>query len=171
MSVAKEVANANQEFVSSRKTGQLPLPPARKLTVLTCMDARIDPVAAFGIKEGDAHVIRNAGARAPDAVRSLVISQQLLGTDTILVIGHSDCGMLTFQTPQAREIVAKQQGSHLDSKGKAELDSLNFLEFPDLHSNVASDVAFLKSNTLIKPNTDISGWVYDVGSGKLSQVA
>jgi carbonic anhydrase len=106
MSASKEFEKANAKYVSSFKKGDLALPPARSVAVIVCMDARIDPAAALGLQEGDAHVpspqklviqvIRNAGGRASEALRSVIISQQLLGTKEIVVIHHTDCGMLTF---------------------------------------------------------------------------
>src|SRR5947209_16192652 len=100
MSVIDEVTAANESYASGFAKGNLPMPPARKVAVVTCMDARLDPARFLGLEEGDAHVIRNAGGRAADAIRSLVISQQLLGTREIVVIHHTDCGMLTFTDAQ-----------------------------------------------------------------------
>ncbi|KAK0518296.1 hypothetical protein OC835_007893 [Tilletia horrida] len=137
------------------------------------MDARVVPEAALGIKEGEAHVIRNAGARAPDAIRSLVISQQLLATEEIVVIGHTDCGMETFTTEQARGIVSKGLALDADSEGAKQVGALEFQEFPKVHGNVKDDVAFLKSHPLIKPDSKISGWVVSmlVKDGSITQVA
>ncbi|CAD6884826.1 unnamed protein product [Tilletia caries] len=171
MSYAADLKSHNDKYVPTKTNGQLPLPPARKVAVLLCMDARVIPEAALGIKEGEAHVIRNAGARATDAVRSLVISQQLLGTNEIVVIGHTDCGMETFTTEQARGIVTKSLSLDPSSEGGKYISNLEFQEFPKVHANVVSDVAFLKSHELIKKETKISGWVYDVKDGSISQVA
>src|SRR2546422_2468071 len=96
MSVIQEFTGANERYAATFQKGNLPLPPARKVAVLACMDARLDPARVLGLEEGDAHVIRNAGGRAADALRSLIISEQLLGTNTIVIIHHTDCGMLTF---------------------------------------------------------------------------
>lgn len=96
MSAADEFVEANGRYAAQFKKGDLPLPPARKVAVVACMDARLDPARALGLEEGDAHVIRNAGGRASDALRSLIISQQLLGTREVVVVHHTDCGMLTF---------------------------------------------------------------------------
>lgn len=108
--IQQNLTSSNEKYASSFTQGDLALPPAKKYLVLTCMDARIDPAAAFGINLGDAHVIRNAGALAQDALRSVVISQQLLGTQEILLIKHTGCGMLTFQNNDAYEIVKKNLG-------------------------------------------------------------
>lgn len=97
MTVVQEFLKANEAYAATFQQGHLPMPPARQVAVLTCMDARLDPARFLGLQEGDAHVIRNAGGRASaDAIRSLVISEQLLGTTTVVVIHHTDCGMLTF---------------------------------------------------------------------------
>src|SRR4249919_1043178 len=97
MSTVDEIRAANQVYATSFEKGDLPMPPGRRFAVLTCMDARLDPARALGLEEGDAHVIRNAGGLATDdAVRSVVISHTLLGTQEVVVIGHTDCGMLTF---------------------------------------------------------------------------
>lgn len=132
------------------------------------MDARIDPAAAYGINLGDAHIIRNAGANAKDALRSLVISEQLLGTTEILVIKHTDCGMLTFNNGDAIGVVKKSLGDAAVS----ELSAFNtdFQAFPELEQAVKDDVAFLKGNKLIPDSVAISGWVYEVETGKVKAV-
>jgi carbonic anhydrase len=130
------------------------------------MDARIDPAAAFGISLGDAHVIRNAGAIAKDALRSLVISEQLLGTQEILLVKHTGCGMLTFKNEDAHAVVEKNLGA----EAKKELEGLDFLPFPDLEQAVKDDVSYLKSSKAIPDNVTISGWVYEVETGKVRQV-
>ncbi|KAK0553548.1 hypothetical protein OC846_002469 [Tilletia horrida] len=163
MSYAADLKSHNDKYVPTKTNGQLPLPPARKVAVLLCMDARVVPEAALGIKEGEAHVIRNAGARAPDAIRSLVISQQLLATEEIVVVGHTDCGMETFTTEQARGIVTKNLSLDDASEGGKIVNSLEFQEFPKVHANVESDVAFLKSHPLIKKDS--------VKDGSITQVA
>jgi carbonic anhydrase len=132
------------------------------------MDARIDPAAAFGIDLGDAHVIRNAGASAKDALRSLVISEQLLGTEEILLIKHTGCGMLTFKNEDAAGIVRKNLGE----EAVKELGGFarDFLPFPELDAAVEDDVEFLKASKLIPDKVTISGWVYEVETGKVRSV-
>src|SRR2546430_11518926 len=104
MSVVQEFRKANDSYASSFSKGNLPMPPGRHVAVLTCMDARLDPARFLGLEEGDAHVIRNAGGRASDdAIRSLAISEQLLGTNEVVVIHHTDCGMLTFSNEDLRK--------------------------------------------------------------------
>ncbi|KAJ4991680.1 carbonic anhydrase [Stagonosporopsis vannaccii] len=148
----------NRAYVAEFTQGDLALPPSQKYAVLTCMDARIDPAAAFGIPLGAAHVIRNAGASARDAFRSLVISQQLLGTTEVLVVKHTGCGMLTFDNKTAKELVRKNKGE----AAAKEVDDLDFLTFPDLEAKVKEDVEWLK-NTAIEEGIRITGWVYENG--------
>lgn len=130
------------------------------------MDARIDPAAAYGISLGDAHVIRNAGGNARDALRSLVISEQLLGTNEILLIKHTGCGMLTFKNEDAHAVVQKNLGA----AGQQELSGLDFQPFPDLEKAVEDDVEYLRASKAIPDSVTISGWVYEVEAGKVRQI-
>jgi carbonic anhydrase len=164
MSVVQEFLKANEAYAANFQKGDLPMPPARHVAVLTCMDARLHPSRFLGLQEGDAHVIRNAGGRASeDAIRSLVISEQLLGTNTIVVIHHTDCGMLTFSNSDLRAKI--KQDLH------ANADSIDFLPFGNLEQSVRDDVATLKASPLIPDNIEISGFIYDVESGKLIPVS
>jgi len=165
-SVQENLVSKNKEYVSSFTEGDLALPPAKKYAVVTCMDARIDPAAAYGISLGDAHVIRNAGGNAVDALRSLVISEQLLGTNEILLIKHTGCGMLTFKNEDAYAVVEKNLGV----EGKEALGGLDFQPFPDLEKAVESDVSYLKASKAIPEHVTISGWVYEVETGKVRHV-
>jgi len=163
MSVVDEFRKANDAYASNFQKGQLPMPPARHVAVLTCMDARLLPASFLGLAEGDAHVIRNAGGRASeDAIRSLVISEQLLGTNAVVVIHHTDCGMLTFSNDDLRAKI--KQDLH------ANADHIDFLPFKDLAQSVRDDVATIKSSPLIPKNIEVSGFIYDVKSGKLIPV-
>ena len=137
MSVIQEFEQANENYAAQFSKGDLPMPPGRKVAVVTCMDARLDPARFLGLEEGDAHVIRNAGGRAADAIRSLVISEQLLGTNTVVVIHHTDCGMLTFSNDNLRTKV--KQDLH------ASADHIDFLPFGDLEQSVRDDVALIKN--------------------------
>ena len=132
------------------------------------MDARIDPAAAYGISLGDAHVIRNAGGNARDALRSLVISEQLLGTTEIVLVKHTGCGMLIFKNADAAALVRQNLGD----KAVAGLGAFNddFQAFPDVEEAVKDDVAFLKASELIPDSVAISGWVYEVETGKVKSV-
>ncbi|ETS78159.1 hypothetical protein PFICI_10221 [Pestalotiopsis fici W106-1] len=164
--IQQNLEQHNAEYASQFTKGHLALPPAKKYLVLTCMDARIDPAAAFGIDLGDAHVIRNAGASARDALRSIIISEQLLGTREIILIKHTGCGMLTFQNEDAHGIVKKNLGDAAAKK----IEGLDFLPFPDLEQAVRDDVEFLKSVETVPKDVTVSGWVYEVESGKVRQV-
>src|SRR5438876_2640926 len=164
MTVVQEFLKANEGYARTFQKGQLPMPPARHVAVLTCMDARLDPARLLGLEEGDAHVIRNAGGRASeDAIRSLVISQQLLGTNTVVVIHHTDCGMLTFSNEDLRTKVRQELG--------ANADHIDFLPFKDLEQSVRDDVATIKNSPLIPKNIEVSGFIYDVRSGGLLPVS
>ena len=162
MSVSDELLQANAEYAKTFDRGELPMPPARRLAILTCMDARIVPERQFGLEEGDAHVIRNAGGRARDALRSLVISQRLLGTNEIAVIHHTDCGMLTFSNSDLHDKIKEDLG--------ADSSSIDFLPFSNVEDSLREDVAFLLSSPLIPGDVLIRGFVYDVRTGKLNEV-
>jgi carbonic anhydrase len=153
---------ANVEYAENFRSGNLPMPPARRLAIVTCMDARIVPEHQFGIGMGDAHVIRNAGGRAREALRSLVISQRLLGTNEIAVIHHTECGMLTFTNSDLHAKVKKELG--------ADSSNIDFLPFTDLEESVREDVGFLLSSPLIPGDVVIRGFVYDVKTGRLNEV-
>jgi len=129
------------------------------------MDARIDPASAFGIPLGAAHVIRNAGASARDAFRSIVISQQLLGTTEVLVVKHTGCGMLTFDNATANKLVKEHKGE----EAAKEIEGIDFLTFSDLEAEVKKDVEWLQSKA-IEDGIRFTGWVYEVETGKARKV-
>ncbi len=163
MTAVEEFVKANEAYAASFQKGRLPMPPGRHVAVLTCMDARLIPARFLGLEDGDAHVIRNAGGRASeDAIRSLVISQQLLGTNTVVVIHHTDCGMLTFSNA---DLYAK-----LKQELNADADHIDFLPFKDLEQSVRDDVATIKASPLIPKSIAVSGFIYDVRSGRLLPV-
>lgn len=128
------------------------------------MDARIDPASAFGIDLGDAHVIRNAGGNAKDALRSILISQHLLGTREIILVKHTGCGMLTFTNADALKVVANNVGTGVLQS------TYDFQPFPDLEQGVRDDVLWLKENGALAKDITLSGWVYEVETGKTRQV-
>ena len=163
MSEVQEFQKANDAYASSFSKGNLPMPPGRHVAVLTCMDARLDPARFLGLEEGDAHVIRNAGGRASeDALRSLTISEQLLGTNEVVVIHHTDCGMLTFSNEDLR--------NKLKQELNADAEHIDFLPFKDLEQSVRDDVATIKNSPFIPKNIEVSGFIYDVRSGRLLPV-
>jgi carbonic anhydrase len=154
---------ANQEFQRDFAHGEAAMPPARKVAIVTCMDARIHPEQALGLEIGDAHMIRNAGGRvSDDALRSLVISSRLLGTNEFAVIHHTDCGMLTFTNDDLHAKLHEETGtdaSHID-----------FLPFPDLEQSVRDDVSAILASPYIDDSISVSGYIYDVKSGAVTQV-
>jgi len=164
VTVTDEVVQANKEFARNFDKGDLPMPPARHLAVLTCMDARLHPEKFLGLDIGHAHVIRNAGGRASDdAIRSLIISSALLGTTEYVVIHHTDCGMLTFSNDDLRSKLKEETG--------ADASNIDFLPFGDLARSVQDDVQRIKQSPFIPKDTSVSGFVYDVQSGLLEPVA
>lgn len=162
-STVQDFRKANEQYAANFQKGNLPMPPARKAVILTCMDARLDPARFLGLQEGDAHVIRNAGGRATeDAIRSLVISEQLLGTTEVVVIHHVDCGMLTFSNEDLRGKLKQDFGTSADH--------IDFLPFKDLEQSVRDDIATLKASPFIPDSITVTGFIYDVKSGKLLPV-
>lgn len=155
----ERVLEANQRHAVERGPVRPASPP--HLAVITCMDARIDPLAVLGLRPGEAHVIRNAGALATDdAIRSLVISQRLLGTAEVLVIGHTDCGMLTFDDGAVRAELARETGSEVD---------LPLLPFDDLRASVARQVAAIRAHPWTV-DVPVHGLILEVESGRLGEV-
>jgi carbonic anhydrase len=167
---------ANQQHAKHFMRGDLPMPPARHIAIVTCMDARLEPLSFLGLELGDAHVIRNAGGRVSmDALRSLVISERLLGTDTILVIHHTDCGMLTFSNEQLRERVGQDLGEVAQQAAQQATEQateqIDFLPFTDLVASVRADVEAIKKSPLTPPSIPVYGRIYDVHTGTLDTIA
>ncbi|MBC7806885.1 MAG: carbonic anhydrase [Akkermansiaceae bacterium] len=154
---------ANAEFTKNFGEGALPMPPARHVAVVTCMDARLHPEKFLGLEIGDAHVIRNAGGRvSEDALRSLVISQRLLNTTEIVVIHHTDCGMVTFKNEDLRAKIQTDLGVDVGER--------DFLPFTDLEQSVRDDMKTIHDSPLIPKDIPVSGAIYDVQTGKLTPV-
>jgi carbonic anhydrase len=163
MTVTDEVVAANSQYAKDFDRGDLPMPPARHLAVVTCMDARLHPAKFLGLDVGDAHVIRNAGGRiSDDALRSLIISSRLLNTNEYVVIHHTDCGMLTFKNADLQKILKDDTGE--DASG------MDFLPFSDLEQSVRDDVRRIKENPFVPKDIPVRGFVYDVHTGLLTEV-
>jgi len=181
--IVEEVINANESYAASfGAKSKLPMPPARQFAILTCMDARLDPAKFAGLTEGDAHVIRNAGGRASDdAIRSLVISYKLLGTREWFVIHHTDCGMLTFTNETMRDLLSKSldtasfhNGQWRDpgtGGGSPAGEYIEWLTIKDLARSVVLDVTRIRNHPLVPGRIALHGYIYNVSSGKLIEVA
>jgi carbonic anhydrase len=161
MSVTDDLLRNAEQYASSFDKGDLPLPPAKKVVVVACMDARLIPTRVLGLNEGDAHVIRNAGGVVTDdTIRSLAISQRLLGTEEIILIHHTDCGMLTFTDDDFKRSVQDDVGVKPEWAPEA---------FPDLDEDVRQSIARIQASPFI-PSKNARGFVYEVESGKLREV-
>lgn len=164
MSTIDETIQANQNYAQTFQLGHLPMPPGRKLAIVACMDARLTVEQALGLKTGDAHIIRNAGGIVTeDALRSLIISHHLLGTQEFMVINHTDCGMLTFKDEDLKQRL--QTETHTAAETPAA-----FHAFSDLEQNVREQVEKIKSHPWLPKDVPVRGFVYDVKNGKLHEV-
>ena len=180
--IRDEVLAANAVYAESfGDKAELPLPPSRRIAIVTCMDARLDPAKFAGFAEGDAHVIRNAGGRASDdAIRSLVISYKLLGTREWFVIHHTDCGMETFTDEIMRNLLASSlhtashdaSGWHDSGQGpgSSEGNYIDWLTITDNVKSVVEDVQRIRTHPLVPSHIAIYGYIYDVETGKLEEV-
>jgi len=183
MSVRQEVLKANASYAATfGEKGKLTIPPARHFTILTCMDARLDPAKYAGLSEGDAHVIRNAGGRASDdALRSLVISYKLLGTSEFFVIHHTDCGMLFFTDEVMRNLLASSlETAELTPNGfrdvgrgpgSTEGEFIDWLTMKDNAVGIVADVKRIRNHPLIPKSIPVYGYIYNVRSGNLEEVS
>jgi carbonic anhydrase len=163
MSATDELLANNESYAASFDKGELPLPPAKKVAVVACMDARLNVHALLGLEVGDAHVIRNAGGVVTeDEIRSLAISQRLLGTEEIVLIHHTDCGMLTFTDDGFKADIEADTGIRPSWAAEA---------FPDLDADVKQSIARIKASPFVPRKDSVRGFVYDVHTGKLREVA
>jgi carbonic anhydrase len=163
MSTTDSLLENNEAYAGAFDKGDLPLPPARKVAILACMDARLDPARALGLEEGDAHVIRNAGGVvSDDALRSLAISQHLLGTEEIVLIHHTDCGMLTFDDDQFADQLESATGRRPEWRAHA---------FSDLEGDVRRSIRRIKDDPFLPHTDSVRGFVYEVESGRLREVS
>ena len=162
MSVIDELVQNADSYTESFERGDLPMPPAKRVAVVACMDARLNPYGLLGLQEGDAHVIRNAGGViTDDEIRSLAISQRLLGTEAIMLIHHTDCGMLTFKDDEFRRQVQDDTGVKPEWAAEA---------FDDLDDDVRQSIARIKASPFIPRKDEVRGFVYEVESGRLREV-
>jgi carbonic anhydrase len=164
MSTTDELLANNEAYVAAfGDKGSLPLPPGKKVAVVACMDARLNVYGALGLSEGDAHVIRNAGGVVTDdEIRSLAISQRLLGTEEIILIHHTDCGMLTFTDDDFKRSIQDDTGIKPEWAAEA---------FPDLEEDVRQSIARIKASPFIPRTGSVRGFVYEVETGRLREVA
>jgi carbonic anhydrase len=163
MTATDELLQNNARYADGFEKGDLPLPPARGVAVVACMDARLHVSKMLGLEEGDAHIIRNAGGVVTDdAIRSLAISQRLLGTREIILIHHTDCGMLTFTDDEFRRQIQQETGVRPEWAAEA---------FPDLDDDVRQNIARIKASPFIPYKESVRGFVYEVQSGRLREVA
>lgn len=162
MSAIDTLLGNNEEHAVDFSNGDLPAPPARGIAIVACMDARVDPWAMLGLAVGDAHIIRNAGGVVTDdVIRSLTISQRLLGTREIMLIQHTDCGMLKFTDPELKEVIHEDTGVR---------PPFALGSFADLNDSLRASIARIEASVFV-PHTDaVRGFVYDVGSGRLREV-
>jgi len=162
MSVTDQLLDNSKSYAENFDKGDLPMPPAKKVAVVACMDARLIPTRVLGLEEGDAHVIRNAGGVVTDdEIRSLAISQHLLGTEEIILIHHTDCGMLTFTDEQFSGQLKEKTGEEPEWSPRA---------FSDVDEDVRDSIRRIKDSPFI-PNKNVRGFVYEVETGKLREVA
>lgn len=163
MSYFQNFMKANKAYVDLHGDYHLPLRPKTKVAIVTCMDSRLHVAQALGLALGDAHILRNAGGRVTeDMIRSLVISQQQLGTREIVVLHHTDCGAQTFTNEEFAVQLKRALG--VDVAGQ------DFLPFTDIEESVREDIALLKQSPLIPDDVEISGAIYDVDTGRMTEV-
>jgi carbonic anhydrase len=163
MSAIDEFVENNTAFAETFDKGDLPLPPAKKVAIVACMDARLNPYPILGLSIGDAHVIRNAGGViTDDEIRSLAISQHLLGTEEIMLIHHTDCGMLTFSDADFAQKLEDQTGQRPQWPARS---------FPDLEEDVRESIRLIKQSPFIPRKDEVRGFVYDVKTGWLAEVS
>ena len=162
MSAIDEFLKNNESFAEDFDQGDLPLPPAKKVAIVACMDARLNPYPILGLSIGDAHVIRNAGGViTDDEIRSLAISQHLLGTEEVMLIHHTDCGMLTFNDAEFEQKLEEETGRRPEWSPRS---------FPDLETDVRDSIQRIKESPFIPKKDEVRGFIYDVKTGRLDEV-
>lgn len=166
MSLLPDILAANERYAASFDKGDLPRPPSRAIAVVTCLDGRIDAHEILGLKPGEANVIRNAGGRAADAVRSLAVSQHFLGTREVVIMFHTDCGQAAFGTDAFHRRVAEELGPEAETAARA----IDFLPIIDLEQTLREDVALLRTHPLLRHDIPVTGLIYDVATGRVRQI-
>ena len=162
MSITDDYVKNSERYAEGFDKGDLPMPPGKKTAVVACMDARFNPYGVLGLKEGDSHIIRNAGGVVTeDVIRSLAISQRLLGTEEIILIHHTDCGMLTFTDDAVKADIEKDTGIRPPFALEA---------FPDLAADVRQSIARIKASPFVPRKDRVRGFVYEVETGRLREV-
>ena len=163
MSNTDQLLENAQSYAAGFDKGDLPVPPGRRVAIVACMDARLNPYGLLGLSEGDAHIIRNAGgAVTPDVIRSLTISQRLLGTEEIMLIHHTDCGMLTFSNEEFQQMLEEHSG---------ERPEWHAMPFSDLAEDVRDSIKRIKESPFIPKKDVVRGFVYDVKTGRVEEVS
>ena len=162
MSAIDEFLKNNESFAEGFDQGDLPLPPAKKVAIIACMDARLNPYPILGLSIGDAHVIRNAGGViTDDEIRSLAISQHLLGTEEVMLIHHTDCGMLTFNDAESEQKLEEETGRRPEWSPRS---------FPELETDIRDSIQRIEESPFIPKKDEVRGFVYDVKTGRLDEV-
>jgi carbonic anhydrase len=163
MSSTDELLRNNEAYAENFDKGGLPIPPAKKVAIIACMDARVNPSLIFGLQEGDAHVIRNAGGVVTDdEIRSLAISQRLLGTEEIILVHHTDCGMLTFNDDDFKRAIQEDVGIKPGWSAEA---------FGDLDEDVRQSIARIKASPFVPNKDSVRGFVFEIETGRLREVS
>jgi carbonic anhydrase len=162
MTATDDLLANNERYAAGFAKGDLSMPPAKQVAIVACMDARLDPARALGLEEGDAHVIRNAGGVVTeDAIRSLAISQRLLGTKEIIIIRHTDCGMLTFSDDELKAQIERETGIR---------PSFALESFTDLDADMRQSMARIAASPFLPAKSSVRGFVYDVKTGRLREL-
>lgn len=165
MSITDQLLEANREYAARFQLADLPIPPAKKVAIVACMDARLTIEEILGLKTGDAHIIRNAGGIVTeDAIRSLLISHHLLGTQEFIIINHTDCGMLTFRDAELADRLRKESGTSVVAPA-------HFHAFSDLEENVRAQIERVRSHPWVPKSIPVRGFIYDVKTGRLTEVS
>lgn len=160
MTAIDDALRANRQYAASFDPGLQP--PRPKLALVLCMDARIDPIRALGLPSGHAHIIRNAGGRVVDAIRSLIVSQTIIGTEEVAIIHHTQCGMETFTDAEIRQKLRQERN--------AIADDIAFLPFEDLEQAIRDDIRIYRQSALLRQDIPVRGFIYEVETGRLREV-